>query len=300
MTSLVKVEMTRFLTRRLFRVLSLLVALGFIATAVGVFITSENSPAAVAEVESERQRHLEACVESFESQGQTAFLPPGEDPQQICEEQVLASDPRFRFEEVLMMLPGLAFIFIMLGWLVGASFIGAEWHSRTLTTTLTWEPRRARLIAAKVIAVAIVTFLWIAVAQALLAALLYPAAALEGSMAGVDGDFWTDLIGTIARIGAGAAIAALMGFALATAGRNTAAALGVGFVYLAIVEGLIRAFRPKWVGWLIGDNLGLFLQGGDQPSYVGHSPGEAGLLLLAYTALLLLAAVALFKRREMS
>jgi len=303
MSSLIKVELRRFLSRRLFEVLSLLVVLGFIATGVGIFINSDNSPSAVAGIERERQRQIEDCLQSFEGQGQGqgGFVPPEEDPEEFCEEHgSFVSDPRFRYEDLRFMLPGLAFIFIMLGWLIGASFIGAEWHFRTLTTLLTWESRRTRVIAAKALAVAALTFLWIVALQAFFAAVIYPAAAFQGTLAGVDGDFWIDVIETGARIGTGAAIAALMGFALATAGRNTAAALGVGFVYLAIVEGLIRAFRPKWVGWLIGDNLGAFLQGSDQANYVGHSRGEAGLLLLAYAAILLAGAVALFKRREMS
>lgn len=198
------------------------------------------------------------------------------------------------------MLPGLAFIFVSVGWLIGASFIGAEWHHRTLTTLLTWEPRRGRVIAAKAIVVAVLTFLWISLLQAFFAAAVYPAAAFQGTLVGVDSAFWIDVLEVGARISATAAIAGLMGFALATAGRNTAAALGVGFVYLAIVESLIRAFRPKWVGWLIGDNLSAFLQGGDQVNYIGHSPGEAGLILLAYTGVLLVGAIALFQRREMS
>lgn len=299
MKSLLRVEIRRFLARRLFKVLSLLVVVGFIATGVGIFITSDNSPDAVAGIEAEQQRQMQACLESFEEGGQAGFIPPGEDPQRFCRDQVFVSDPRFRYEDLLFMLPALAFIFIILGWLVGASFIGAEWHHRTLTTLLTWEPRRARVIAAKALAVAALTFLWIALLELFFAAAVYPAAAYEGTLAGVDGDFWIDVVAIGARIAAAAAIAAVMGFALATAGRNTAAALGVGFVYLAIVEGLIRAFRPKWVGWLIGDNLGAFLQGGEQASYIGHSRTEAALLLVAYAGILLVAATALFKRREM-
>ena len=303
MTSLLKVEMRRFLARRLFRMLSLLVVLGFVATGVGVFINSDNSPEAVAEVERERQRQIQYCVESFQSrpQGEPSFLPQGQTPEEFCEtEPIHVSDPRFRYEDLEEMLPGLAFIFVSLGWLIGASFIGAEWHHRTLTTLLTWEPRRGLVIVTKAVVVALLTFLWIALLQAFFAAAVYPAAAFQGTLAGVDSRFWMDVLETGARISATASIAALMGFALATAGRNTAAALGVGFVYLAIVESLIRAFRPQWTEWLIGDNLSVFLQGGDVIHYVGHGPGKAGLILTAYTGVLLVAAIALFKRREMS
>ncbi len=41
-----------------------------------------------------------------------------------------------------------------------------------------------------------------------------------------------------------ASVSAVIGGAVAAVGRHTAAALGVVFVWTAVIEGLIRGFRP--------------------------------------------------------
>jgi hypothetical protein len=303
LTSLLRVEVRRLLSRRLFRVLTLLALAGIAAGGVGSFIASDNSPEAIRRVDEERRLQVDACLQSFEEAPPGAeFRPPGgQTPEEFCEEQVFVSDPRFNYRDITELVTGLAFAFIMLGWLMGASFIGAEWHSRTITTTLTWEPRRALVLAAKCAAVVLVLFLWTALMQVVFSGAMYPAAALHGTTAGVDRELWWELLRTIARVSAGGVLAGAMGFSLATVGRNTAAALGVGFVYLAIVETTIRAFKPQWTSWLIGPNLGAFLAGGDgADSFTGHSQGEAAILLVGYAAILFAAAVFSFKRREIA
>jgi hypothetical protein len=300
LTALVRVEIRRLLSRRLFRVLTLLALAGIAAGGVGAFISSENSAEAVRRVEQERQLQVDACRQSFEDTPPGAqFQPPaGQTVEEFCAEQVFVSDPRFNYRDMTELVTGLAFAFIMLGWLMGASFIGAEWHSRSITTTLTWEPRRALVLVVKGVTVVIVTFLWTVLMQLVFSGAMYPAAALRGTTAGVDGAFWSELVQTIGRVAAGGAIAGVLGFSLATIGRNTAAALGVGFVYLAIIETMIRAFKPQWTSWLIGPNLGAFLAGGD--SFTGHTQGEAAVFLAAYAAILLAVAALFFKRREIA
>ena len=44
--------------------------------------------------------------------------------------------------------------------------------------------------------------------------------------------------------------------------RNTGAALGIGFVYLVIVESAVRALRPRWQPWLLSDNAAALVQDG--------------------------------------
>ena len=63
----------------------------------------------------------------------------------------------------------------------------------------------------------------------------------------------------VAPDGAAATFSAVIGAAVAAVGRHTAAALGVVFVWTAVIEGLIRGFRPHWTPWLLGDNLVSFL-----------------------------------------
>lgn len=205
-----------------------------------------------------------------------------------------------RFTDIKWMLASLGVIFMMLGWLLGASAVGAEWTPRTMTSLLTWEPRRARVLTAKVISVAAIVFLWILLIQAFLTVVLLPSGWFHGTMDGVDAAWWTDYGAAMLRIAGVSAMAAVLGFSLAAVGRNTAAALGIGFVYLAVVEGLIRGFRPQWVDWLVGDNAALFMIGSQEVNHLGHSQAAAGLLLLSYCGVMFVIAVWVFRSREVS
>lgn len=302
MMTLVKVELSRLVSRRLFKGLSLLLIVAFAVGGTAAFIASDNSPEAMAEGEAAKEGAIASCIANngFDHMDPDVDRSnPAALRASCAEEAEWASDPRFDYTEMEWQLATVAFPLIVLGWLMGASFIGAEWQHRTLTTTLTWEPRRSRVIAAKALAVAAVTFVWILIAQALFAAAMYPAAAFEGTVAGVDADFWLSLGGLALRIAGAASIGGLLGFSLATVGKNTAAAFGGGFLYLTAVEGLVRGLRPSWADWLIGDNLSLILVGSEDVN-LGHSEVAAGLLLLTYTLALLALATLVFNRREMA
>ena len=195
---------------------------------------------------------------------------------------------------------GTAFPLVVIGWLLGASSIGAEWHAGTLTTLLTWEPRRVRVALTKAIAVVVSVFLLTVVLQALLAAGLSLAASLNGSAAGSEG--WLSETAAIAlRVSALAALAGAIGFAFAAVGRNTAAALGAGFAYVVVVENLVRGLKPAWSEWLFGENAGVFLLGpsNDFP-FVDRSQLGAGIYLSLLAATLLAVATLVFRTRDVN
>ena len=301
MSALIGVEVRRFLARRLFRVTTLLVVVMIAVSGVIVFFTSRTTPAEVEQAQAQQEAIYNDCVESG---GFGAPPDQVEDVEAFCREQTTTDgfsqiDPRFDYGQLPEMLRGFGIPFLMLGWIVGASFIGAEWHNRMVTTTLTWEPRRVRVILAKLLALGVCVAVWILVLEAIFAASLYPAAAVHGITDSVDAAFWKEAGAVALRVDALAVLAALLGFSLATIGRNTAAALGVGFAYLTVVEGLIRGFKPEWSEWLLGDNIALFLVGA-QSSPLGHDQTTAAWLLLAYCAALIALATAFFRRREMS
>src|SRR4029450_12612117 len=75
---------------------------------------------------------------------------------------------------------------VAVGWMRGASAIGADWHTGHLTTILTWEPRRGRVLVAKIAAGLTGVFVLSLVIQALLGVALAAAAAGAGSTAGTD------------------------------------------------------------------------------------------------------------------
>ena len=57
-----------------------------------------------------------------------------------------------------------------------------------------------------------------------------------------------------------AVLAAVIGFGLTNLVRNTGAALGIGFVYVLIIETAVRIMQPTWVPWLLGNNAVALVQ----------------------------------------
>ena len=198
-------------------------------------------------------------------------------------------------------LMGTSLVLVSVAWILGASAIGADWHAGHVTTILTWEPRRGRVMLAKIVASLTSVFLVSLVIQAFLGAALAVAAAGAGSTAGADAAWLAESAGVALRVALLSTIFAGFGFGLASAGRNTAVALGVGFGYLVIVENLVRGLRPQWTPWLLTDNAGLFIV--DSPidfPLLARSTVGAGLYLAAVAAVLLLVASGLFRTRDVN
>ena len=208
---------------------------------------------------------------------------------------------RFELTSLPDVFLGTALILVIVGWVLGASFIGAEWHAGTVATLLTWEPRRGRVIAAKIVAALVSVFVLSMATQAVLAGMLAFDAATRGTTAGADGALLAEALGVALRSALLATFGAGVGFGLAAVGRNTAAALGVGFGYVVIVENLVRGLRPHWVEWLASENAGRFLLASpnDFPSLQRSTLG-AGLYLAAVTALILLCTAIVFRARDVT
>lgn len=191
-------------------------------------------------------------------------------------------------------LVGLAFPLVMLGWLVGASAIGAEWTHRTVTALLTWEPRRLRVLATKAVAATIFTFVLVVLLESVFTLVFLAGAQDDGSVFD-----WGAYLAIAGRILFVALVASVLGFGLATIGKNTGAALGGGMAYLLVVESLIRGFKPGWSGWLLGSNMGRVIEGDSGAGLLAERSTEAaGVVLLAYGAGLFLLALWFFRRRE--
>jgi hypothetical protein len=190
-------------------------------------------------------------------------------------------------------LEGISSITSILGLVVGASFVAASWQTGTISTIFTWEPRRLRWFTARILVLAAGVLVMTVLIVSCLSAGLALAAMLRGSIAGVGGEWWADVLTTSLRVSVAAAVSAVIGGAVAAVGRHTAAALGVVFIWTAVIEGLIRGLRPLWSPWLLGDNLASFLgwvttnyQVSTFESYT-ITPGRAIFVILGYTAVLL-------------
>jgi hypothetical protein len=124
-----------------------------------------------------------------------------------------------------------------------------------------------------------------------------PSSATRGATEGTDASLVRSLVALDVRVVALSMFGAVLGLALATVTRNTGAALGISFVYLAIVEGLIRGLRPGWTAWLLGDNGSIFLIGRDNPE-LARSVWSATLVLVVWSAAFVSVATATFLARD--
>jgi hypothetical protein len=82
-------------------------------------------------------------------------------------------------------------------------------------------------------------------------------------------------------------------------GRHTAAALGAVFIYLAVIEGVLRGIRPQ-LGWiLLGDNIAAVVSGRGLSVHGGTlTATRGGLTVAAYALGLLAIGVAAFRLRD--
>ena len=107
-------------------------------------------------------------------------------------------------------------------------------------------------------------------------------------------------------------LAGLLGFGLANLIRNTGAALGIGFVYFAIIENALRIYDVSLERWLLSTNaVALVFPGGlrlydyeamtggmsEAPSYLVTNL-QGGLVVSAFAAVIVGAGVLLFARRD--
>ncbi|MFG3601750.1 ABC transporter permease subunit [Micromonospora chersina] len=207
----------------------------------------------------------------------------------------------------------------MFGFLVGASYIGADLNSGGVVNLLLWRPRRIHVLGAK-----LGTLLGGLLGLSALASVAYlgvfwligEASGLTGRMGG---EFWSSLAAVWVRGLVLVLLAAALGFALATLGRHTSAALGTVAAYLVVWElgarlvfQILSVTRPD--RFMLSSYLAAWLSGearfwdndacsGDIAGFcdgyysLGWAPGLV--VLLALTAALVVGAFTAFRRRDL-
>jgi hypothetical protein len=178
-----------------------------------------------------------------------------------------------------------------------------------------WEPRRYRLMTTKLAVLAGAAAVVGVAAQVAWLALAGILSVAAGDGTAVPDGFWGDLLATGGRGVLLAVLVGVLGFGLTNLVRNTGAALGVAFVYFAIVETAIRVVRPAWQPWLVTNNAGALVQKGglhlliwdDQnvapdgsfiPTEYTLTTLQAGIFLAAVTAVIAAVGIVLFARRD--
>jgi ABC-2 type transport system permease protein len=172
---------------------------------------------------------------------------------------------------------------VLVAFIVGASLLGADYTSRSLTTLLTWEPRRGRLLFSRAAACAAFTFCASLAAIALLVLALLPAAFAHPTGHGTP---YAAVVAIAMRSASLAAAASAIGVSLAAIGRSTAAAVIGGLIYAVVIERAAVALIPDVGRWLLlNDSLSWVAASANAsngPGGVGpgHTIVTSGLLLL--------------------
>jgi ABC-type transport system involved in multi-copper enzyme maturation permease subunit len=306
---LLGIEIRRALARRLTKFVFLFALAGILAAGLSVFFVSQRKTIHTSPSGPKIAAFVDACTrgEPLPIELPATFPSVGASERAAACQQFVEQaagetiDKRFHFRQIMDIIKHVSAMGAILAWLLGASLIGAEWRTGSITTLLTWEPRRTRVIVAKAIAAVLVGFVMVMVLQALLVGALFPAALYHGSIAGTTADFWRSFSYLGLRSGALAAAATLIGFAVASLGRNTAASLGAGFFYLAVIEGaIVGNFIPKARPWLIVRNAVIFINNARVADVGSRTPEQAALLLLGYAIGAFLIAALVMRKRDVT
>jgi ABC-type transport system involved in multi-copper enzyme maturation permease subunit len=212
-----------------------------------------------------------------------------------------------------------AVILGLFGFVVGASYVGAEWTSGGMTNLLLWRPRRAEVLGAK-LGVALGGVLAMAVAYLIVWTGAFLAiASVAGSIGSMNAAEIGSFLLACLRVVFLGVLGAAVGFAIASIGRHTATALGVGIAYLIVYElGTLLAFslmdvnypeRFRLSSYVIGWLTKRYEISGDYTcnatdciSSGGYAItwGESGLVLTVVAALLIGGAFAAMRRRDVT
>ncbi|WP_330439979.1 ABC transporter permease subunit [Micromonospora sp. NBC_00821] len=335
--NLVRAELERLSARRFVQLMLVLLVLAFAVTAATTLAGSHKP--SVSELNSARAQAAEAR-QSMEARHQECLarqdgtIQP--DPDDYLSTDCSEIDPirQDRLPIAADFLPGvfsfaeqaesllyflIAFL-VLFGFLVGASYIGADLNSGGVVNLLLWRPRRMTVLATK-----LGTLLGTVLVLALLASLAYLATFwVIGQTAGLPGrlnsDFWSSLGAVHGRGLVLVLLASTLGFAIATLGRHTSAALGAFAAYAVLWElggrlvlEIIDARKSDL--FMLSSHIGAWLNGGarfyDEQLCRGNNYGSycegfytlpwlpALLVLLGLTGGLTAAAFAVFRRRDL-
>lgn len=325
MMGLLRSELLRLTSRRVFRWLALLLAVGIVVGGLLNFVTSERDPDEtlrraqqdVAQCEAQRAEYVEQFG-AEEAEGWECGR---------AEDRLFAYDRGYHYaSEMRATTRGVATLLLVLAFAVGASFAGAEWASGSLAMLLTWEPRRLRVLGAKLATTGFVVAVGTAIALAILAVVHLPAGIFRGYMsaaeapsyaffgpANADAVFWSDLAAIWGRSGALAGMFGMVGVAVGAVVRNTAGAIAAGGAYAAIVDPLLAVWRegalrpwllfhnvPRFQGYEVSTEIQRDAFGGTSTSFEVLPIWRSAFLLSLYVLAVMAISYGVFRRRDVT
>jgi ABC-2 type transport system permease protein len=336
--SLYTTELRRLFKRRITRLMLVLLVLGLATIAAAFSFNSHKvGPAQIAAAEARAEAEFRQQVQFHENEvrnceaakargdvGSDQFPPDcGREWAPTRENFQAQWYMPYQFEfrkEFGIFISIFAGILALFGFIVGASYIGAEWHTGGMMNLLLWRPKRLTVLFTKLAAL-LSTLLGLSL---VLGALWTAAFWLIGRYDGLTGKMTQGAWESFALDGARAvglvlAIAAIS-FGLASLGRHTAMALGVAVgvtviseIGVRIIMGIIGTpFGDRYVvstyalawfqkKWTIFDYQACnFRQGECAPSELAITWQDSGLVFGVATVLVLAAATWAMRRRDVT
>ncbi|MCO1656620.1 ABC transporter permease subunit [Pseudonocardia humida] len=192
---------------------------------------------------------------------------------------------------------------------LGAVLVGNEYRWGTVAVLLVQRPGRARLVLAQALALVVVVGAAVLAEYAVAAGVSATIAALEG--AGATGPPGGALLASLAACWLAGSVFALVGVLLAHALRSPAGAIGVGLVWVLVVETAVRGLLAvlPGVGWvqdlLLGPAVGTLAVALGAPAVdasfgvgPGGDPVAAVAVLLGWAVLAVGLSALLVRRRD--
>ncbi|MDG4833717.1 ABC transporter permease subunit [Solwaraspora sp. WMMD1047] len=249
--SLFTTELRRLVKRRFVRYMTLAGLLVLLAVVAGTFLTNEKIgrdqiAAAERTAEQEYQNNLrytaearQDCERAKAAGDQTDRYPADcadiSDPPREAFQAEWYMPATFEFrKEFGETVTTLAAILALVGFVVGASFVGAEWSTGGMMNLLLWRPRRLQVLLTKLAALLAAMLALTVVSAAAWTAAFWAIGTMRGNTDGMTSGTWQSFALTGLRGAVLVLAAAAVGFAVASLGRHTALALG-GAIGLIVV-----------------------------------------------------------------
>jgi ABC-type transport system involved in multi-copper enzyme maturation permease subunit len=225
---LLRAELSRLFARRFTKVMLLALVLSLcVIGAVAAADTHKLTAADVREARATAAQERETCKQ--ESSDGASFC------DEISADNYLPYTLDFR-DQMPVLLVVYAGLLALLGYIVGASFVGVEASTGGLANLLLWRPQRVNVLLGKLTALLLgLVVVGVLIGAAWVAA-VWTIARFRGDPGNLTQGFWISL-GLDGARGLGLALlTGLAGAAIASLGRRTAAALGLMIGYLVVWE----------------------------------------------------------------
>lgn len=330
--NLVRAELERLAARRFVQLMLVLLAVAFAVTVATTLAGSHQPTAAelqqanwqVDQIKRENSSFYQECLRT--DRGGRPGYPEDKFPAD-CEEILTWSQPDpldylygvFVFERQITPLVWFLVAFLgLFGFLVGASYIGAEWSSGGMMNLLLWRPKRRTVLLTKLGVLTGATLTVTVLLGALWTVAFWVIGRYDGVTGKVTSGVWQSY-GLTGLRGIGLVLmVTAIAFGLASFGRHTAMALGVAIGVGVIAEiGLRIAFGTTGVAfgerfipstyvlaWFLKKltlsdwNSCRFAQGTCNPAEMVVTWQQSGLVFGAVTVVVLAAAFWAIRRRD--